>query len=190
MHNSVQEFFREYIVPGEFGGKMVVEAGSLNVNGTWRESVMAMSPREYIGTDMRRGECVDQVIDAGDLAKHFKDVDVVLCSEMMEHCEHWRQGINAMKEILKPGGVIYLTTRSLGFPLHDFPGDFWRYSVDQMSDIFSDFDIAVCKADPQACHPGVFIKAFKPMQWVQRDLNEIEVDPVPAVTLSNSQRNW
>lgn len=202
MHNSVHAFLQDHSSPDEFTDKVIIEAGALNVNGTCRDAIMAQHPRSYIGTDMRAGLGVDQVIDAGDLAAHFHDVDVVICTEMMEHAEHWRAAITAMKTILRPQGVIYLTTRSLGFPLHDFPGDFWRYSVEQMARIFSDFTIDTCMADPMEHHPGVFIKAIKPRDWIPNDLTKIDVDPVPMPPQARissvpapqlphpSQRNW
>jgi len=46
-----------------------------------------------------------------------------------------------MKAVLKPGGFIYITTRSRGFPYHAYPHDYWRYEIEDMEKIFGDFEI-------------------------------------------------
>jgi len=54
---------------------------------------------------------------------------------------------------------IYITTRSYGFPYHAYPYDFWRYEIEDMKKIFSDFEIIKLIKDHEA--PGVFLKAKK-----------------------------
>jgi len=76
-----------------------------------------------------------------------------------------------MKEVLKPGGYIYITTRSRGFPHHGYPYDFWRYEVGGMRKIFADFEIINLSADWEA--PGVFVKARKPEDYKPIDLSSI-----------------
>jgi hypothetical protein len=78
---------------------------------------------------------------------------------MMEHVENWQAAILAMKRLVKVGGYVLLTTRSPGFPLHEYPGDFWRFTKDDMQLIFSDFKIWRLEDDPQA--KGVMLFAQK-----------------------------
>jgi hypothetical protein len=54
---------------------------------------------------------------------------------------------------------IYITTRSKGFPYHGYPWDFWRYEIEDMKKIFSDFEIIKLIKDHEA--PGIFLKAKK-----------------------------
>jgi len=58
---------------------------------------------------------------------------------------------------------IYITTRSKGFPYHGYPYDFWRYEIEDMKEIFKDFEIIKLEKDPKA--PGVFLKARKPKNY-------------------------
>lgn len=175
MHQSVKDFFLRTMLAEEFQGGRILEVGSYDVNGGLREIVMRLQPFEYIGTDMRDGPGVDYMVEASRIAHvfpkgHFK---AVICTEMLEHAENWHGAVNAMKAVLQPGGVIYLTTRSTGFPLHDYPGDFWRFTKYDLHAAFRDFDIVVLEDDPQ--DPGVFLKAEKPHDWQPVDISDIAV---------------
>jgi hypothetical protein len=66
---------------------------------------------------------------------------------------------------------IYITTRSYGFPFHAFPYDFWRYEIEDLRRIFSDFEIIRLVRDHES--PGVFLKARKPFNYNPNDLQSI-----------------
>ncbi|PWV36999.1 MAG: methyltransferase type 11 [Desulfurococcaceae archaeon] len=171
---SVIEFFIEYAEAEEFAGKRVLEVGSKYVNGSVRPFIERfLKPREYIGVDIEPGRFVDIVLPAEKLLDHFgpNSFDVVVSTEVLEHVRDWRLVINNMKGVLKPGGHIYITTRSRGFPYHASPYDFWRYEPSDMRAIFSDFKIKCLKRDPEA--PGVFLKAVKPDNWQPANLDDI-----------------
>lgn len=175
MHQSVKDFFDRHAQAEEFQGGRILEVGSYDVNGTLRPQIMKFRPFEYFGTDMRAGPGVDYIIDAARVSRlwpknYFK---AVICTEMLEHAELWQRAVDAMKTVLQPGGVIYLTTRSVGFPLHDYPGDFWRFSKYDIHAAFCDFDIVVLEDDPQ--DPGVFLKAEKPHDWRRIDIDHLDV---------------
>jgi SAM-dependent methyltransferase len=93
--------------------------------------------------------------------------DVVISTEMLEHAEDWRAAVTGMVTVLAPGGLLLLTTRSTGFPYHPHPGDFWRYSVDQMDGIAAACGLEVIQLehDPDPSQPGVFLLARKPQGW-------------------------
>ena len=50
------------------------------------------------------------------------------------------QVIAEIKRVLKPGGLIVLTTR-FAFPVHDAPSDYWRFTPYGLQKLFSDFEI-------------------------------------------------
>jgi SAM-dependent methyltransferase len=182
MHPSVYEFFRKHASQAEFEGKRVLEVGSYNVNGGLRADVERMKPLSYVGTDMRAGSGVDYVIPAADVVKKFgaNYFDAVICTEMLEHAEDWRAAIANMKTTMVPGAVIYLTARGPGFPLHDYPGDYWRFTVDDMLRIFADFDIVTCEPDSDPRSPGVFLKARKPALDDTRDREVVDLNVKPV----------
>lgn len=169
MHSSVMEFVRVIVNQEMVQGKRILEVGAYDVNGSVRPMIEALGPSEYIGTDMRAGPMVDMIVDATKLLDEYgpESFDAVVCCEMLEHCWDWRKAINQMKAVLKTEGWMILTTRSHGFQKHDYPADYWRYSVEDMKRIFADFE-GLVEPDPQAS--GVFIFGYK----MDKDLLNID----------------
>jgi SAM-dependent methyltransferase len=169
-------------------GKQVLEVGSLNVNGSLRAHVEALKPVWYFGIDIQAGAGVDRVLDIANLTteRPYCDFDLVICTEMLEHAPDWRAAIQRIKGALKPGGWLLLTTRSVGFPFHEYPGDHWRFSVADMQRIFADFDIRQGIAtDEQA--PGVFVIAQKPFSPLPPvDLSTIDVYSMHAASVPSA----
>jgi SAM-dependent methyltransferase len=92
---------------------------------------------------------------------------VVISTEMLEHAADWQAAVRGMIEVLAPGGVLVLTTRSAGFPVHGYPEDHWRFPVESMRWILDVAGLLVeqCEPDPDPASPGVFAKARKPRGW-------------------------
>lgn len=153
--------------------RRILEVGSYDFNGSPRPLFMDLQPAEYIGVDMLEGPGVDIVGKAEDLVDLFgeQSFDIVVTTEMMEHVRHWRAAISHLKRVLRPGGFLILTTRSIGTPYHGYPYDFWRYEIEDMRAIFDDFEILKLVSDPEAI--GVFLLARRPAQFVERSLEEI-----------------
>lgn len=170
MHQSVIDFLKRSLTKEEVHGKSVVEVGSRIVFGSPRETVQWLMPGIYVGVDLMDGKGVDVVLPAEQLSSRFDGVDVVIATELLEHIEFWKKAIAEMKKILKPGGLLLVTARGPGFPYHPHPGDFWRFDQADFRKIFSDMEILTLEDDPQADHPGVFLKARKPEVFVPATL--------------------
>jgi SAM-dependent methyltransferase len=152
-------FAERVLTSGMIEGKEVLEVGSLDVNGSIRPQVESLKPARYVGADIMAGRRVDVVVDGAALVDRFgpASFDVVLTTEMLEHVRDWQVVISNLKRVLRPGGVLLVTTRSIGFHYHGWPYDFWRYEPEDMRVIFADMDIDVLERDPEA--PGVFMLA-------------------------------
>lgn len=188
-HASVIFFGVKNLTREDIENKRVIDVGSHNYNGNMSIVAAKMNPKEYIGVDMIPGPGVDVVCLAEDLVEKFgqESFDTVISNELMEHARNWREVISNMKRVLKPGGNILLTTRGKGFKIHAYPHDYWRYDVEDMKKIFSDFDIEILIPDPQA--PGVLLKAKKPHNFKENDLSAIDlfsvVTGMRSLTLSD-----
>lgn len=172
-HSGCIRFATAQLKPDEIRGCDVLEVGSRDVNGSVRSIVHRYEPTSYIGVDIEEGPGVDAICDATHLVHAFgpERFDAIISTELLEHVRDWRTVIDQMKDVLRPGGVVLITTRSKGFGLHGFPYDYWRYEPDDMERIFSDFEIEAIESDTRS--PGVFLKARKPTDYSRASLDEI-----------------
>lgn len=179
MHASILDFLKRNLNVSETAGKTVLEVGSYDVNGSPRTVVMPLNPGSYVGLDGAPGPGVDVVGDAGELVSKFgrERFDIVISTEMLEHLREWKPAITEMKRVLKPGGILFVTTRSPGFMYHAYPVDKWRYTTEDFRAIFGDMEILRLADDPVA--PGVFLKARKPAEFTEQDLGAIQVRTSP-----------
>jgi len=173
---SVLTFFIDYCKPEEFNNKRVLEVGSRFINGSIRPFIEKfLHPKEYVGIDIIKGKFVDKIVAAEDIVSYFGEntFDVVIASEIIEHVRDWRLVLQNLKDVLTEKGYLFITTRSKGFPLHDYPFDYWRFEIDDMKEIFSDFKIKAILKDNR--YPGLFFKAQKPEIYKYRSMDNIKL---------------
>lgn len=163
-------FVTESLSSQDVRGKKVVEVGALDVNGSPRSVVTALAPAEYVGVDVVQGRGVDVVCPVGSLVSRFGEAsfDVLITTEMLEHVRDWRGAVSNVKRVLRPGGVLVLTTRSIGFPYHGYPFDFWRFEPEDLRALFGDLEIEVVRDEAPGAF-GVFMKARRPSSFAERD---------------------
>jgi len=172
-NSACLQFIQDNLSRGEAKNKRVLEVGSLDVNGSPRGIIEKLLPLSYTGVDISAGPGVDEVCDVSGLAGRFggDSFDVVISTEMLEHVRDWRTAIANLKSVLKPGGLLLITTRSEGYPYHGYPYDFWRFGEDDLRSIFSDMTVLTVASDPLV--PGIFIKAVKPLEYKEKGLSQI-----------------
>lgn len=108
----------------------VLEVGSRDVNGTPRGEFADAA--EYVGVDAEAGPGVDMVCDGEGLADVLppESFDSVVCCETLEHCVRPWRIVEGMRKLLKPGGLLWVTTPTFGFPEHRHPIDCYRFGED------------------------------------------------------------
>lgn len=183
MHDTALDFVTRALTAEDVKGLRVLEVGSYDVNGSVRPHVESLSPAEYLGVDQSAGPRVDRVMDCLDLVETLGagTYDVVISTEMMEHVRDWKGSMRALIDMVRPGGLLVVTTRSPGFPYHAYPEDHWRYTVEQMRQIIAEagLDRLMLEPDPD---PGVFVKARKPDDWTGFDVAAwLAIEPTAPV---------
>jgi SAM-dependent methyltransferase len=171
MDSYLMKLCENFCLSSEIENKEIIEVGSYNVNGSFRDILMKMKPLSYIGVDIVKGPYVDEICNICELNTKFKDkqFDVVVCTEVIEHVNDWRSAIINLINITKVGGIMLLTSRSKGFGIHNFPGDYWRYEIEDIEYIFKEWEILqLCNdlfKNPNngyiQDHFGFFLKAKK-----------------------------
>lgn len=129
VHAYVMNFARKHA--GRFSGR-VLEVGSYNVNGSVREAIPVT-----IGTDMREGPGVDEVLDASSLLEFYgpNSFDGVVSCDALEHIEDWHGALVNMWGVLKDGPLL-LTMASPKKGMHSYPHDYWRWPMDRFKKLF------------------------------------------------------
>lgn len=110
----------------------VLEIGSRNINGTPRRFFTGT----YIGVDMVDGPEVDIVAVSDSLPFPDESFDCVVCTEMLEHDPNPWLTLPEIARVLRPGGFVILTARGIGYPLHGFPDDYWRFTESAFRHLF------------------------------------------------------
>lgn len=174
-HNSCIQFGTTNISKSDIEGKSVLEVGSLDINGSLRPFVNSLNPSKYIGVDVTNGNGVDLICNVYDIVNRFgkESFDILIATELLEHICYWRKAVHNFKQIIKPNGILILTTRSKGFRLHGYPHDYWRFECEDIKHIFSDFFLEILVKDPS--YPGVFLKAKKPNIYIENDISDYNV---------------
>ncbi len=99
-------------------------------------------PGRVIALDHRVRPDIDLIGDAHRLPFCDATFDAIVCTEVFEHLLDPPSAAGEMIRVLKPGGRLALTTRFC-FPLHDRPGDFWRFTPYTLARLFAPLDPTV-----------------------------------------------
>lgn len=142
MHQAVSHFIsaNRPKAPGR-----VLDVGGRDVNGTLRS--LFLDADQYMSVDLRDGPAVDIV---GDITDQFvrKTVrglfDTVICTEVLEHAENWRDIVKACADALDVGGTLMITCAGPGRAPHSAideqpirPDEYYgNVSADELADAF------------------------------------------------------
>lgn len=128
--DKMAAFVREHLEPRVHEPLAIVDLGSQDINGSYRQLFTAPAWR-YIGVDMTAGPNVDLVLtDAYDWQELQPDsIDVVISGQTFEHTEYFWLTMQQIARVLKPGGLCCIIAPSSG-PEHRFPVDCWRVYPD------------------------------------------------------------
>jgi methyltransferase family protein len=139
----------------------VLELGSFDVNGSVRPlfADRAKFP-SYLGIDARPGPGVDLVMDASKLVLNDR-FNIVVTTEMLEHAVFWLVLSEAWR-VLIPGGWIIITTRGIGYPRHDYPSDYYRFTKEGLDKALELSGFRVIESEEHPTDKGVFAFAEKP----------------------------
>ena len=94
--------------------------------------------RWHFVVDIEPGASVDLVADARLVPVADSSVDVVLCTQVLEHIPEPVPVLQEIFRVLRPGGTLILSVPAI-FPQHGSPGDYWRFMPQGLSWLLRDF---------------------------------------------------
>src|SRR3954447_14173811 len=93
---------------------------------------------EYLTLDVRTDVGADIVGDLHDVPRADASLDIVIATEVLEHCYDPARAVGEIHRMLRPGGVCVLSTRFI-HPYHPDPKDYFRFSSDGLQYLFREF---------------------------------------------------
>jgi SAM-dependent methyltransferase len=92
----------------------------------------------YRSLDLVDTPLVDFVCNAEEMCIEDGSFDLVLCTQVLEHCTYPQQIIDECFRVLTPGGTLVVTVPSV-FPVHGYPADNWRFMPDGLRHLLREF---------------------------------------------------
>jgi SAM-dependent methyltransferase len=86
------------------------------------------------------------VADAHSLPFRDAEFNLVLCTEVLEHTEHPDVVASELMRVLKPDGILVLTTRFV-YPIHDSPNDYFRFTKYGLQKLFAQWKIIEIRSE-------------------------------------------
>lgn len=132
-YNEMEKNLSRYL-SGLPDGATVLDVGSLDVNGSYRQLIRP--GLKYIGIDVFKGNNVDLVMRGYyDTGLDSNSVDAVISGQCLEHCRNPFRLVAEIKRVMKPGARCILAA-PFHYAQHRFPIDCWRFLPDGMIRLF------------------------------------------------------
>lgn len=80
----------------------------------------------------------DVVGDAHRLPLRNESVDLVIASQMLEHCRAPQQVVDEVWRVLEPGGCMVCSV-PFNYIIHGDPSDYWRFTRYALEEVFKKF---------------------------------------------------
>lgn len=170
----VHEFIRREAIPLMKPGMKVLDAGSGKLPEQYlREEILATGCILHT-CDLNFGPGVDFEADVSNLPFEDGAYDIVLNTQVLEHVKDPGKVSQELARVLRPGGVLFLTTPQSS-PLHNLPWNFFNFTHLGLGLLMEGVGLKMEKVQAQGGHFALL--AFE-LHWTVR---EIRRSAMPAV---------
>lgn len=168
MRSNIRQYMtligRHYDLP-----EPVIEIGSLRTPG--QEHVADVRPlvraASYTGWDMRSGEGVEGLASVHHLPLRDASVGTVIMLETLEHVLDPLAAMREVSRVVRAGGATIITS-PMGFPIHAYPSDYWRFTPMAFDYLLSPFATRRVFMQGNSLQPvsvlGVGLKSTDPLE--------------------------
>jgi len=122
--------------------QMYAEAGSYRVLDVGcgekpYEPLFAQFATAYVGVDPAENPRAELMGSVEDLPVEDGSFDVVLCNQVLEHCDDPRRAVSELHRVTAPGGRVLASTHGV-MAYHPSPTDYWRWTHAGLEKLFAD----------------------------------------------------
>ena len=101
------------------------------------EPLFAPHAASYVGVDPVDNPKADLKGPVEDLPVEDATFDVVLCNQVLEHCDDPLKAVSELNRVTAPGGRVLATTHGV-MPYHPSPTDYWRWTHAGLEKLFAE----------------------------------------------------
>ena len=99
------------------------------------EPFFAPYVEEYVGVDAVETKWADLVGPIESLPVPDASFDLVLCNQVLEHCDDPRAAVRELRRVVAPGGCVLASTHGV-YVYHPIPHDRWRWTHEGLEYMF------------------------------------------------------
>jgi SAM-dependent methyltransferase len=113
------------------------QAGEMRSRGSYRVLDVGCGPKpyyplfadasEYVGLDVVANPVAELHGQVEDLPVADGSFDLVLCTQVLEHCDDPAQAVRELRRVVAPGGRVLASTHGVQV-YHPSPHDYWRWT--------------------------------------------------------------
>jgi SAM-dependent methyltransferase len=90
---------------------------------------------EYVGVDVVAHPAADLIGRVEELPVEDGAFDLVLCTQVLEHCDDPAQAVRELRRVTAPGGRVLASTHGVQ-SYHPSPVDYWRWTHEGLKRLF------------------------------------------------------
>jgi SAM-dependent methyltransferase len=90
---------------------------------------------EYVGVDVVENPVAELLGPVEALPVDDASFDLVLCTQVLEHCDDPAQAVRELRRVTRPGGRVLASTHGVQV-YHPSPGDYWRWTQTGLERLF------------------------------------------------------
>jgi len=92
---------------------------------------------EYVGVDVVENPAAELLGSVEALPVSDAAFDLVLCTQVLEHCDDPAQAVRELRRVTAPGGRVLASTHGVQV-YHPSPVDYWRWTGEGLRKLFTD----------------------------------------------------
>lgn len=101
------------------------------------EPIFGPHASTYVGVDPADNPRAELRGRVEDLPVADASFDVVLCNQVLEHCDDPVRAVSELARVTSPGGRVLVTTHGV-MPYHPSPTDYWRWTHAGLEKLFAE----------------------------------------------------